>query len=70
MIAADRHQRRGQERPVVERVEAEHRAQLVARGEREEQVGQRERRQAHRAGELLALVVLGARDHRRAWRRP
>jgi hypothetical protein len=33
---------------------------VVARGEREEQVGDRERRHRHRARELFARVVLGA----------
>src|SRR3954471_1154539 len=56
-----RQQRRDDEGAVVERVQAEHRPQLVARGEREEQVRDREGRQRHRARELLALGMLRAR---------
>src|SRR4051812_47328359 len=59
----DRQQRRDDERAIAEGVQAEHRAQLVARREREEQVRQREGRQRHRARELLAVRMLGARRH-------
>src|SRR3954470_7848615 len=55
-----RQQRRHDERAVVERVEAEDRVQLVTRREREREVGDRERRQRHRPGEILAVGVLGA----------
>src|SRR3954470_9161649 len=55
-----RQQRRHDERAVVERVEAEDRVHLVAGGEGEHQVADRERRQRHRACELLSVAVLGA----------
>ena len=44
---------------VLEELAAEDRALLVRRLEREEQVEQRERDEAHRAGDGLAVVVLG-----------
>src|SRR3954453_10635894 len=48
-------QRRDDEGAVVERVQTEHRAQVLARGEREEQVADGERGQRHRAGKRLPV---------------